>query len=108
MYKLTPYFLLSWLLSLIVVFYYAYNKGVVITQAKVQHAVTKQIDSNIHTTNDNIALVESLNEYNLKNWQRLLYPPTSTTIIKYIRESQVCESGKISQQTIDVINGAIK
>ncbi len=107
MFKFIPIPLI-WIASLIIATGIGYMQGVHDTKAKMQRAVIKQVESNIHTTNDNIALVESLNEYNLKNWQRLLYPPTSTTVIKYIRESQVCESGKISQQTIDVINGAIR
>jgi hypothetical protein len=104
--KLVPY-LIAWILSIIFVFYYAYNRGVEITEAKMQQVVTMQIESNIKDNNNNIALVENLNEYNLKNWQKLLYPKP-ITIIKYIKKSQICESGKISQQTIDVINGGIK
>ena len=106
--KFIPIVFFLWVCSLIITGWYTYNQGVTITKARMQQTVTKQVESNIHTTNDNIALVESLNEYNLKNWQRLLYPPAPTTIIKYIRESQVCENGKISQQVINVINGAIK
>jgi hypothetical protein len=106
MIKIIPIVILLWMLSLIGVGAYSYNKGIAVAQAKMQTAVTKQVESNIHTTNDNMALVESLNEYNLKNWEKLLYPPA--TVIKYIRESQVCESGKISQEVINVINGAIK
>jgi hypothetical protein len=103
--KFIPIVCFLWVFSLIATGLYMYNQGVTTTKAKMQQAVTKQVESNIHTTNDNIALVESLNEYNLRNWQRLLYPPSSPAVIKY---SQVCESGRISQEVINVINGAIK
>lgn len=105
--KLIPYTIIAWLLSLIFVFYYAYNKGVEATQAKMQNAVTKPIDSNIKSSNDNIGLVESLNDHNLKNLPKLLYPEP-ITIIKYVKERQVCEDGKIAQNAIDVINGVIR
>ena len=118
MIKIIPIVILLWMLSLIGVGAYSYNKGIAVAQAKMQTEVTKQVESNIHTTNHNmalveslnkhnIALVESLNDYNLKNWQKLLYLEP-ITIIKYVKESQVCADGKIAQNAIDVINGVIR
>lgn len=108
-----PYIVIGWLVSILVVGTIGYNKGVKNTQAKMELSITKQVSDNIKLHNDNLALVESINQANIKmvdqwnkqnfeNWQAI---DTPTTIIKY---NNHCESNIISQQIINDINGEIK
>jgi len=89
-----------------IVYLYAYNSGVKHTQAKVTQAVVKQQNTDIKKTNDNINLVNNLNTKKESAVAKIIYK--DRILVKRVPITKVCESGLISQDTVDLVNEALK